>query len=159
MQRKTIQAMATSSVLLFVMWFAGLAQAQQIVGPLGPLQVADIDQGRDAFVLRIAEFSESETNEGHGAPILLLSADARQVVIYLRGQRTEMKALQQIAGNLCQDGGVRQLVYAADKLRLMAKLSFTEQRSVCSAQGLVSVHLDKHTYRYLVKASRHNRTN
>jgi len=100
---------------------------------------------------RIASFSQDEGAKGQGAHILSLSADAKKAVVKLKGVPTELSALQALPADLCSASGTRQLVYAKDSLRLMAKLNIDQTTKSCVMQGVVSIHVDKRTYRYLVK--------
>ena len=128
------------------------ANAQQAV--LQELNSQDVKSLSSAYEFRVASFSKDEGGKGDGAHIVSLSADARTAVVNLKGKRMEMRAMHQVPQDVCQPGGQRQLVYGSDSLRLMAKLNFDPSTSSCTAQGVIAIHVDKHTYRYLVKGER-----
>lgn len=131
---------------------ANAANAQQAV--LLELNAQDLKSLSSAYEFRVASFSKDEGGKGEGAHLVSLSADAKTAVINLKGKRTEMHAMHQVPHDLCQSSGQRQLVYGNDSLRLMAKLNFDIGNSVCTAQGVIAIHIDKRTYRYLVKGER-----
>jgi hypothetical protein len=131
---------------------ASTVQAQQVV-----LHELDADVAKtmaSPLEFRIASFSQDEGAKGQGTHILSLSADAKKAVVKLKGVPTELTALQAQPVELCGASGTRQLVYAKDSLRLVAKLNIDQTTQSCVMQGVVSIHVDKRTYRYLVKGER-----
>lgn len=141
--------MKRSAAIAFAAICATTVQAQQVV-----LQELDADVAKtlaSPFEFRIASFSQDEGAKGQGAHILTLSADAKKAVVKLKGVPTELNALQALPDDLCSASGTRQLVYAKDSLRLMAKLNIDQTTQRCVMQGVVSIHVDKRTYRYMVK--------
>ncbi|WP_395009420.1 hypothetical protein [Undibacterium sp.] len=138
-----------SAALALATLCATTVQAQQVV-----LHELDADAAKSLaspLEFRIASFSQDEGAKGQGAHILSLSADAKKAVVKLKGVPTELSALQALPTDLCSASGTRQLVYAKDSLRLMAKLNIDQSTQSCVMQGVVSIHVDKRTYRYLVK--------
>ncbi len=137
------------AAIAFATICATTVQAQQMV-----LQELDTDVAKSLvspLEFRIASFSQDEDTKGQGAHILTLSADAKKAVVKLKGVSTELSALQVLPADLCSVSGMRQLVYAKDSLRLMAKLNINQSTQGCVMQGMISIHVDKRTYRYLVK--------
>ncbi len=141
--------MKIGAAIAFATICATTVQAQQMV-----LQELDTDVAKSLvspLEFRIASFSQDEDTKGQGAHILTLSADAKKAVVKLKGVSTELSALQALPADLCSTSGTRQLVYAKDSLRLMAKLNINQSTQGCVMQGMISIHVDKRTYRYLVK--------
>lgn len=128
------------------------ANAQQAV--LLELNPQDLQSLSSSYEFRVASFSKDEGGKGEGAHLVSLSADAKTAVVNLKGKYTQMRVMHQVPPDICQSGGQRQLVYGNDSLRLMAKLNFDASTSSCTAQGVIAIHVDKHTYRYLVKGER-----
>ncbi len=148
----TIIGMKIGAAIVLASLCASTVQAQQVV-----LNELDADVAKtlvSPLEFRIASFSQDEGAKGQGAHILSLSADAKKAVVKLKGVPTELSALQALPADLCSASGTRQLVYAKDSLRLMAKLNIDQSTKSCVVQGVVSIHVDKRTYRYLVKGER-----
>lgn len=136
-------------LLIFSLQLSSLAIAQQVA--LQELDLQESKSLRAPYEFRIASFSKDEGSYGSGALVLLISNDTKSAIINLNGVRTELRALQAESTTECKTGATRQQVYAKDQLRLQVKLKLKAGEEACWAEGLVSIRMDKHTHRYLVK--------
>ncbi len=121
---------------------------------LDKLDLKDLFNFNSGFQFRIASFSAEETEIGQGALILLLSSDQTVALIKIDGVTQRLHLLQKNSDTRCSDGAHALWVYALDEQRLMLKVSFRKIADQCQAQGLLSLRLDKHNRRILVKGVR-----
>lgn len=147
-------------LLLFSVLFAESGSCAQATSSLSETTTAthlqainlnEVPKWNAPYEFRIASFSRNEGAYGSGVVILLLSNDLRTAYINLQGVTTELKSVQKNPSTSCRSGEVRQSVYANAELRLMLKVSLEPGEEACWAKGVVSLHLNKHTYRYMVK--------
>lgn len=120
------------------------------------LQAIDLQQvpkWNAPYEFRIATFSQNEGSYGSGAMILLLSNDQRTAFVNLKGAITELSSVQKKPSSSCNSGETRTSVYSNGSIRLLLKLKLEPGAEACWGNGLVSVHVDKHTHRYLVKGA------
>ncbi|WMW80298.1 hypothetical protein RF679_16860 [Undibacterium cyanobacteriorum] len=129
----------------------GAPQNKQIAVVLQAIDLNQVPKWNAPYEFRIASFAKDEGGYGSGALVLLLSNDLRTAYVNLQGVTTELKSVQKNPSTSCRSGDIRQSVYANADLRLMLKVSLEPGEEACWAKGVVSLHLNKHTYRYMVK--------
>ncbi len=154
--RLTITVLFTLSISCAVCT-KGLAQGVGNTGDISApqvLQAIDLSQVKKwnaPYEFRIATFAKDEGSYGSGAMVLLLSNDLRTGYINLQGKTIQLTSVQKNPSTSCKLGETRQAVYTDGEVRLLLKVKLEPGEEACWAKGLVSVHLNKHTHRYLVK--------
>ncbi|TXI93021.1 MAG: hypothetical protein E6Q34_05920 [Burkholderiaceae bacterium] len=118
---------------------------------LQAIDLSKVNKWNAPYEFRVASFAKDEGSYGSGSMVLLLSNDLRTGFVKLQGQTRELKSVQKNPSTSCKSGEMRQAVYADGEVRLMLKLKLEPGEEACWATGLLSVHYEKHTYRYLVK--------
>lgn len=128
-----------------------LAQETKMQQVLLPLDVKQISKWDTPYEYRIASFAKDENKLGSGALILLLSQDQRKAFINFQGATVELNSVQKTLATSCTAGETRQNVYSNGGTRLLLKLKLEPAAEGCLGSGLISIYVDKHTHRYLVK--------
>ena len=128
-----------------------LAQETKMQQVLLPLDVKQISKWGAPYEYRIASFAKDENKLGSGALILLLSQDQRKAFINFQGATVELNSVQKTLATSCTAGETRQHVYSNGQTRLLLKLKLEPAAESCFGSGLISIYVDKHTHRYLVK--------
>lgn len=122
-------------------------------GILTPIDLKQVVKWNSPYEYRIASFAKDESDLGGGALVLLLSQDQRKALLNIQGRVTELVSVQKTLSSSCVAGETRQNVYSNGQIRLLLKLNMVPKADACLGQGLISVHIDKHTHRYLVKGN------
>ncbi|MBC3882467.1 hypothetical protein H8K35_13815 [Undibacterium sp. LX40W] len=128
-----------------------LAQDVKTQQILMPLDVKQVSKWSTPYEYRIASFAKDESKLGGGALILLLSQDQRKAFVNFQGTTIELSSVQKNLATSCVAGETRQNVYSNGQVRLLLKLKLEPAAEGCLGNGLISVYVDKHTHRYLVK--------
>lgn len=128
-----------------------LAQEIKTQQVLLPIDVKQVSKWSTPYEYRIASFAKDESALGGGALILLLSQDQRKAVINFQGATVELNSVQKTLATSCTAGETRQNVYSNGQTRLLLKLKLEPAAEGCLGSGLISIYVDKHTHRYLVK--------
>lgn len=128
-----------------------LAQDVKTQQILMPLDVKQVSKWSTPYEYRIASFAKDESKLGGGALILLLSQDQRKAFVNFQGTTIELSSVQKNLARSCVAGETRQNVYSNGQVRLLLKLKLEPAAEGCLGNGLISVYVDKHTHRYLVK--------
>lgn len=130
---------------------AQVAAPAEVVQVLQAIDLSQVKKWNAPYEFRIATFAKDEGSYGSGAMVLLLSNDLRTAYINLQGKTTQLTSVQKSPSTSCKLGETRQAVYTDGEVRLLLKVKLEPGEEACWARGLVSVHLNKHTHRYLVK--------
>lgn len=128
-----------------------LAQDVKTQQILMPLDVKQVSKWSTPYEYRIASFAKDESKLGGGALILLLSQDQRKAFVNFQGTTIELSSVQKNLATSCVASETRQNVYSNGQVRLLLKLKLEPAAEGCLGNGLISVYVDKHTHRYLVK--------
>ncbi len=127
------------------------AQETKTQQVLQPIDVKQVSKWNMPYEYRIASFAKDENKLGSGALILLLSQDQRKAFINFQGVTVELNSVQKTLATSCTAGETRQHVYSNGQTRLLLKLKLEPAAESCFGSGLISIYVDKHTHRYLVK--------
>lgn len=138
----------TAALMASTQTFAQEMKMQQV---LLPLDVKQVSKWSAPHEYRIASFAKDENKLGSGALILLLSQDQRKAFINFQGATVELNSVQKTLATSCTAGETRQNVYSNGQTRLLLKLKLEPAAEGCLGSGLISIYVDKHTHRYLVK--------
>ncbi len=140
-------------IVMSLVTVQAVAQDTKLQQVLLPIDVNQVPKWNAPYEYRIASFVQDEAENGSGALILLLSQDQRKVFINVNGVTTELNSVQKNISLSCRDGDIRQNVYSNGQVRLLLKLKLHADKQYCWGGGLVSVYVEKHTHRYLVKGA------
>ncbi len=149
--------MRVASIYIFALTcliLSGSPAKAQSNNPKPALQAIDLQQvpkWNAPYEFRIANFKAGEDAGGNGAVVLVLSHDQRKAFVNIQGVTTELSAVNKNLAQSCNAGEIRQNVYSNGQGRLLLKLKLQPVTDVCQADGLLSIHLDKRTHRYLIK--------
>lgn len=130
---------------------AQVAAPAEVAQVLQAIDLSQVKKWNAPYEFRIATFAKDEGSYGSGAMVLLLSNDLRTGYINLQGKTIQLTSVQKNPSTSCKLGETRQAVYTDGEVRLLLKVKLEPGEEACWAKGLISVHLNKHTHRYLVK--------
>lgn len=130
---------------------AQAAAPSEVAQVLQAIDLSQVKKWNAPYEFRIATFARDEGSYGSGAMVLLLSNDLRTGYINLQGKTIQLTSVQKNPSTSCKLGETRQAVYTDGEVRLLLKVKLEPGEEACWAKGLISVHLNKHTHRYLVK--------
>lgn len=127
------------------------AQSKEHRQLLQAIDLQQVPKWNAPYEFRIASFQQGEAAGGNGAVVLVLSHDQRKAFVNIQGVTTELNAVNKNLSQSCSAGEIRQNVYSDGRGRLLLKLKLQPIADACQADGLLSIHLDKRTHRYLIK--------
>jgi hypothetical protein len=102
------------------------------------------------YELWVATFAPDEGSSGSGPRVLIITNDRKTAVAYLRGNRTELQRVGDMAWE-CEPGGSMEETYRAGGIALQTHLTTSPGEEACWVEGTITVKLDDAEQTYRVK--------